>query len=42
MEKRCTNVNLVSLKRRPIDLIVVQLDQGPVVVEIVGLHRAAA
>ncbi len=39
MEKRRTDVNLVSLKRRPIDLLVGQLDQGPVFGEIVGLDR---
>ena len=37
--KRRTDVNLVSLKRRPINPLVVQLDQDPVFGEIVGLER---
>ena len=37
--KKRTDVNLVSLKRRPINLLVVQLDQGPVFGEMVGLDR---
>jgi hypothetical protein len=37
--KRRTDVNLVSFKRRPINLLLVQLDQGPVFGEIVGLDR---
>ena len=38
-EKRRTDVNPVSLKCRPISLLVVQLDQGPVLGEVVGLDR---